>query len=75
MRKEKKLEIEKLRNELFNEEAKLIVMQKIKALNSNNSVSCLKTVWVVDLIVYFSASKKWNVLKTIQYWRIFNLAL
>ena len=43
MRKEKKLEIEKLRNELFNEEAKLIVMQKIKALNSNNPVSCLKT--------------------------------
>jgi len=34
----KKLEIERLRNELFNEEAKLIVMQKIKAYNSKNSV-------------------------------------
>merc|ERR1719320_1394766 len=37
-KEKKKLEIERLRNELFNEEAKLIVMQKIKALNSKNSI-------------------------------------
>jgi len=35
---QKKLKIEKMKNELYNEEAKLITMQKVKSLNTKNSI-------------------------------------